>query len=155
MRIGMSTTAPPPGARWRPLAARLGVLAGAVALGLALQGVLTARLEAIAALTDSDVVAARRDLAFLMRAIALPVLALTAGLGMVIALSCRHALAEGRFPPTGARAWGRTARTMTGPPARRVARLGIGLGATLFVCSVAAGGLLWWMTYVLLLCRAT
>ncbi len=151
----MATIAPPPGARWRSLAARLGVLAGAAALGLVLQAVLTARLETIAALADSDVLAARRDLAFLMRVIALPVLALTAGLGVAIAHSCRRALAEGRFPPTGGRAWGRTAQVMTGSHALRVARLGIGLGAALFVCSVAAGGLLWWMTYVLLLCRTT
>ena len=151
----MATIAPPPGARWRPLAVRLGVVAGAVALGLALQGVLTARLEAIATLADRDVVAARRDLAFLMRVIALPVLALTAGLGAAIAFSCRRALAEGRFPPAGGRAWGRTAQAMTGLRAQRVARLGIGLGTALFVCSVAAGGLLWWMTYVLLLCRTT
>jgi hypothetical protein len=43
----MAATAPSPAARWRPLLVRLGVLAGAVALGLVLQGVLADRLAAI------------------------------------------------------------------------------------------------------------
>lgn len=150
----MASTAPSPAARWRPLLLRLTVLAGAVGVGLLLQALLAERLAAITAHAEHDVVAARRELAFLMRGVALPVLALTMALGAALARSAHGALREERFPPAGSRLWGRGRQVLTGAPARRFARIGIGLGVALALCSLAAAGLLWWMTYVLLLCRA-
>jgi hypothetical protein len=150
----MVSPAPPLDRPWRPLAVRLLAVAGAVALGLALQQAVATRLAAIQALAETDVVAARRELALLLRVAAAALFAGVGGLGVAIVLSCRRARAEGRFPPSGALAFGRARRVVTGAPAQRLARIGIGLGAGLVVCSAAAGGLLWYMARVLLLCRA-
>jgi hypothetical protein len=138
----------------RALASRLLVVAGAVAVGLALQQALAARLGAIAELAETDVLAARRDLAVVFEVAAIALAAGIGGLGAAIALSCRRALAEGRFPPSGALAFGRARVPLTGPPAQRLARIGLALGAALALCSLAAGGLLWWLARTLLLCRA-
>jgi hypothetical protein len=150
----MAAPSPPLARSWRPLATRLLVVAGAVALGLALQQVLAARLAALQELAETDVLAARRELAFVFRAVAIGLFGLTGGLGIAIVLSCRRALAEGRFPPSGALAWGRARAVVTGPRAQRLAQTGLVLGALLVLCSAAGGGLLWWMARTLLLCRA-
>jgi len=76
------------------------------------------------------------------------------GLGAAIVLACRRALAEGCFPPSGALAFGRARSPVTGPRALRLARTGLVLGALLVLGSATAGGLLWYMARVLLLCRA-
>jgi hypothetical protein len=150
----MDSTARPPAARSKALAVRLGIVAAAVALGLLLQEALSERLARIVREADQDVVAARRDLAFLMRAVFVPVLALTTATGLAISRSARRSLRESCFPPAGSRLWSHGSRVVTGEPARRLARIGIGLGLALALCSLAAGGLLWWITRVLLLCRA-
>jgi hypothetical protein len=138
----------------RAIAGRLLAVAGAVAAGLALQQVVAARLEAIQALSETDVVAARAALARVFQVAAIGIAGGVGGLGVAIALSSRRALAEGRFPPTGALAFGRGRAPLSGPPALRLARIGVGLGAALALLSLAAGGMLWWMARVLLLCRA-
>lgn len=148
----MASPAPALARSW-PLALRLLALAGAGALGLALQQTLAARLASIQALAETDVLAARRELAIVFRVAAAALVAGVGGLGLAIAWSCRRALAEGRFPPTGALAFG-PRRVATGLRAQRLARTGLVLGALLFVCSAAAAGLLWWMARALLLCRA-
>lgn len=150
----MASPAPPLARPWRPLAVRLLAVAGAVALGLALQQVVAARLAAIQALARTDMLAARAELAVVFRVAAVALFAGIGGLGAAIVLSSRRALAEGRFPPSGALAFGRARQAATGAPALRLARIGIALGALLVACSAAAGGLLWHMAQVLLACRA-
>jgi hypothetical protein len=133
--------------------ARLAVLAGAVAAGLALQGVVAGRLAEIQALAAEDVVRARAELAGLLRVGGALLFGLTTAVGVSIAASSRRALAEGRFPPSGVWSWGAT-RVATGPQATQLARVGVGLGALLVLSSVAAGALTWHMAAVLLACRA-
>jgi hypothetical protein len=144
--------APSHGAR-RIVATRLAVLAVAVALGLGLQHALELRLEALDELAKTDVLRARAELATLLQVIAVLVFGLTATLGVSIAVSCRHAITEERFPPPGVWSWG-SRRVMTGPAARRMAQIGVGLGAALFAASAAGGGLLWYMAVVVRACRA-
>jgi len=150
----MESTVTPPAARSKALAVRLGVAAVAVVLGLLLQAALSERLELIAGRAEQDVLAARRDLALLMRAVCLPVLALTIAIGFAITHSARRSLLESRFPPAGSRLFSHGHRVVTGEPARRMGRIGLGLGLALVLCSLGAAGLLWWITRVLLLCRA-
>jgi len=154
MQPSMAASDPPlPSAR-RALAGRVLVIAGAIALGLVLQQLLAARLGAIAERAETDVLAARQDLALVFRIAAIALAAGIGGLGVAIVLSSRRALAEGRFPPSGGLAWGGARVPLTGPPAQRLARIGFALGVALALCSLAAGGLLWWMARTLLLCRA-
>jgi len=150
----MVSPAPPLARAWRPVALRLLVVAGAIALGLALQQVVTARLAAIQELSQTDVIAARRELAFVFRVAAVALVGGIGGLGVAIAHSCRRARAEGRFPPSGTLAFGRARNVVTGPRAQRLATTGIVLGVLLVLCSAMAGGLLWTMARTLLLCRA-
>jgi len=121
----MVSPAPPLARAWRPVALRLLVVAGAIALGLALQQVVTARLAAIQELSQTDVIAARRELAFVFRVAAVALVGGIGGLGVAIAHSCRRARAEGRFPPSGTLAFGRARNVVTGPES--VAKLYVGL----------------------------
>ena len=74
------------------------MLAAAVALGLALQRLLGGRLEEIQALAAADVVAARRELAFVLRAVGGGVFGFTALVGASLLVASRKALATGVFP---------------------------------------------------------
>jgi hypothetical protein len=114
---------------------RLAVLAAALAMGLVLHLALRAELEEIALLAETDVVAARAELAAWLRIGGSALFALTAAIGVSIAFTSRRALAEGRFPPPGVWSFG-AARIATGAPARRMAVL-------LVLCSAAAGALSW------------
>ena len=149
----MTAAHPQPASRRRAIGIRLAVIAGAVALGLALQQVLGARLAEINALAQSDVIRARAELATILRVAAVGVFGLTGGLGVAMFLSGRRALAEGRFPPSGAWSFG-AMRQATGPQALKLARLSIALAALLVVCSLAGGALTWYMASVLLACRS-
>jgi hypothetical protein len=149
----MTAPTPPLARSPRFWVSRLAVLAGAVAAGLALQGVVAARLAEIQALAAEDVLRARAELAGLLRVGGALLFGLTTAVGVSIAASSRRALAEGRFPPSGIWSWGAT-RVATGPQAAALARVGLGLGALLVVCSLVAGALTWYLAAVLLACRA-
>ncbi|MFI5316474.1 MAG: hypothetical protein ACHQ6T_12295 [Myxococcota bacterium] len=137
----------------RGLLTRLGVLAGAVAVGVALQRLLAAHLQSIQDLSRTDMLAARAELARLFELASVCVFGLTGALGVGIVLSSRRSLALLQFPPPGAWSWG-SRRVVTGLPARKMALAGVGLGVTLVLASAAGGGLLWYMATVLRACRA-
>ena len=132
---------------------RLAVLAAAVALGLLLQRVVGARLAQIDALAAEDVIRARAEFASLLRVGGTLLFGLTGATGLAILASSRRALAVGRFPPPGIWSWG-AARVVTGPRAATLSRTGLWLGALLLLCSLAGGGLVWYLASVLLACRA-
>jgi hypothetical protein len=137
----------------RPLLARIAVLALAVAAGLFLQRALARELDAIRLLAETDVLAARAQLAAWLQLGGAALFALTGAVGVAVVLSSRRAIAAGRFPPPGLWSWG-AARVVTGDAARRMGRIGIALGAALVLCSAAAAALTWTMGAVLLACRA-
>src|SRR5262245_60638827 len=149
----MTATHPQPTSRRRAIGLRLAVIAGAVALGLALQQVLGARLAEINALAQSDVIRARAELAGILRGVAVGLFGLTGGLGVAMLAAGRRALAEGRFPPTGAWSIGALRQT-TGPRALRLARASIAAAIALVLCSLAGGARTWYRASVLLACRA-
>jgi hypothetical protein len=128
-------------------------LALAVALGLALQQVLQARLDEIQALASHDVIRARAELAGILRGVAVCVFGSTGALGVAIFASGRRGFREGRFPPPGVWSWG-ARRIVTGPRARTMARAAMGLAVALVLVSLAAGALTWYIASVLLACRA-
>jgi hypothetical protein len=132
---------------------RLLVLAGAVGAGLVLQQLLATRLEAIEALARDDVVAARAELAGLLRVVGALVFGATAAAGVSILLACRRALEAEQFPPPGPWSFG-SVRIATGPRARRLARVGMALAVALVGLSAAGGGLMWMLGARLLACRA-
>jgi hypothetical protein len=138
----------------RALAGRLVVLAAAVAAGLALQHVLAERLASIDALSKRDMLAARAELAQLFQIASVSVFGLTGALGVTIVLASRKAVALQQFPPPGRLSWGGARAIVSGPRAVTLARVGMGLGATLVVASAAGGGLMWYMALVLRACRA-
>jgi hypothetical protein len=142
-----------PERRWRDLAPRLLVLGGAVALGLALQHALGGRLAAIQALAAQDVIAARRELALVLRVVGGLVFGTTTAVGVAMIASSRRALSAGVFPAPGVWSWG-ARRRVVGPRARTLARLSIGLAACLIACSLAALALVLGMAAQLLACRA-
>jgi hypothetical protein len=137
----------------RPLMLRLAVIAGAVALGLALQQLLGARLAEIGALSQTDVIRARAELAGILRVVAVGLFGLTGATGVAMLASGRRALVEERFPPAGIWSWG-AVRHATGPRARRLARASIAVAGALVVCSVAGAALTWHIASVLLACRS-
>jgi hypothetical protein len=149
----MSAPAAPAETPRASAAKRLLVIAGAIALGLALQHVLAARLEAIQALAREDVRAARAELATLLGVVGTLVFGSTASTGIGMILACRKALETGRFPPPGAWSWG-AARIATGPRARTLARVGMALAAAIVALSAAGGGAMWFLGAELLACRA-
>jgi hypothetical protein len=128
-------------------------LALAVVLGLALQHVLRERLDEIQALARHDVIRARAELAGILRAVAVGVFGSTGALGIAIFASGRRAVREERFPPSGVWSWG-SARIVTGPRARAMARAAMGLALALVLLSFAGGALTWYIASVLLACRA-
>jgi hypothetical protein len=133
---------------------RLGVALAAVAAGLALQQVVAARLGAIQALAAEDVVAARRELAALLRVGGGALFGFLALVGLSIAHASRRALREARFPPRGLWGWG-ARRIVTGPPARTAGRVGVALGLAIAVLSALGGALVFELAARLLACRAT
>jgi hypothetical protein len=149
----MNTTGAAPGVDRRALVLRLVVLAGAIGVGLVLQDLLARRLAELDALARTDVLRARAELATLLKVIAVVVFGLTGALGANLVFTCRRAARDERFPPTGIWSWG-ARRVVSGPAARRLAQLGVGLGALLFAASAAGGGLLWYMAVVVAACRA-
>jgi hypothetical protein len=149
----MTATHPQPAGSRRALWIRLAAIAGAIGLGLALQQVLGGRLAEIDALAKSDVIRARAELAAILRVVAVGLFGLTGVLGVAMLASGRRALAEGRFPPSGAWSFG-AVRHSTGPRALRLARASIAAAVALVVCSLAGGALTWYIASVLLACRA-
>lgn len=144
-----------PGRRMRrALLARLAALAVAIAGGLALQHVLAARLAEIDALSKTDMLAARAELARIFQIASVSVFGLTGALGVVVVLASRRASALQQFPPPGRLSWGSARPVVTGPRAVTCARIGIALGVTLVLASAAGGGLMWYMAAVLRACRA-
>jgi len=141
----MSATGATPQRNLRSLATRLLVVAGAIAAGLVLQRMLGARL---------DEIRARAELAHVLRTVGIPIFAGSALVGATLAVASRRAITAERFPPPGALSWG-SAHVITGPPARRLARICLVLAVLVIVCSIAGGALLWEMARQLLLCRAT
>ena len=137
----------------RDLWLRALVLAGAIALGLALQQVLARRLEELDALAKTDLLRARAELATLLKGIAVALFGLTGAVGAGVIASSRRALALGQFPAPGRWSWG-ARRVVSGVAAQRFARVGIGLGVLLIAASAAGGGLLWYMASVVAACRA-
>lgn len=149
----MDPARPLPNPARRYALTRLLVLAAAVALGLLLQGVLTARLEALEELAKRDVLAARATLAAWLRIGGAALFGSTGAVGISIGFSSCRAIGEGRFPPSGIWSFG-AARVVEGPQARTFGSIGIALGALLFLASAAAAALTWYMAAVLLACRA-
>ena len=132
---------------------RLLVLAGAVALGLVLQHFLSQRLDAIVERSHSDMLAARAELALLIRVVGLAVFGLTGALGAAMTVSCRNPRDAERFPPPGLMSLG-ARRVVVGPMARTMTGIGLGVGLLLLCASLAGAGLVWYMGAVLLACRA-
>lgn len=132
---------------------RLLILAMAVAIGLALQHVLRARLDEIVELSHGNMLAARAELGWLFRIVGTAVFGLTGGLGIVFAVACRHPSEALQFPPPGLLSVD-AARLTTGPRAQTLTRIGLGLGITLFAVSLLGGTLMWYMAAVLFACRA-
>jgi len=128
-------------------------LALAVVLGLALQHVLRTRLDEIQALSTHDVIRARAELAGILRAVAVGVFGSTGALGIAFLLASRRAYREERFPPSGAWSW-RSARVVSGPRARAMARAAMGLALALVLLSTAGAALTWYAASSLLACRA-
>jgi hypothetical protein len=149
----MTAPASAPPRSFRPLLARVAVLALAVAAGLLLQRALARELDAIRVLAETDVLAARAQLAAWLRVGGAALFGLTGSVGVSVLFSSRRAIAEGRFPPTGVWSWGAT-QVVTGTAARRMGWIGIGLGAALVLCSAVAVALTWTMGAALLACRA-
>jgi hypothetical protein len=133
-------------------AARALVLAAAIALGLALEQVLTARLTEIQALAKNDVIRARAELASLLRVGGGGFFGLTAALACLLINASRRAIQEERFPPPGMLSWGAT-RVFTGPLGRRIALASLAIAITLVICSLAGVALVWHMAAVLLACK--
>jgi hypothetical protein len=149
----MTGTSPSaPGAR-RFLVIRIAVVAATTAIGLALQPLLRSELAAIQKLAETDVLAARAQLAAWLRIGGVALFGLTAAVGVSMLVSSRRAYVEERFPPSGVWAWG-ASRIVTGTDAKRMASLGLVLGALLVSCSAVAGVLCWFIAATLLACRA-
>ncbi len=132
---------------------RLGVLAAAVVVGLVLNYVLRIHLEGLQMLAQTDPIAARARLAMEIRGGGLIVFAITGALGASVMATSRRAARDQQFPPPGIWGWGAT-RTLSGPPARLAAGVGLVLGMLLIACSLAGAALSWEMGTRLLQCRA-
>src|SRR5262249_21979377 len=126
----------------------------AIGIGLVLQQVLRHYLAQIQDDARTDVLGARAELAHVFQAIGIGVFGMTGFVGVAIVRACRRAAREEVFPPQGFTSWGGGARTLTGPRALWLARVGIGLGATVVVASAAGAGLSWYIAAVLRACRA-
>jgi hypothetical protein len=135
------------------LRARLLLLAGAIVLGLVFQHLLGAWLDEIVERSKVDMLAARADLAWLIRSVGAGVFGLTGALGAAMAHACRAPGVAERFPPPGLMSLG-ARHVITGPTARVMTGVGLGLGLVLLVASLAGAALVWYMGAVLLACRA-
>lgn len=129
------------------------VLAGAVVLGLVLQELLGAYLAQIVALAEHDKLAARAELARVIRGVIGGACALTATLGLALAYACRRPSAAECFPPPGLLSLGARHR-LTGPRARTFTRIGLALGLALCATSIAGVGCAWYLAAVLEACRS-
>jgi hypothetical protein len=134
-------------------ATRALVLAAAIALGLALEQALSARLTEIQVLAKNDVIRARAELASLLRVGGVGFFGLIGALGVALIAAARRAIREERFPPPGMLSWGAT-RVFTGPLGRRIALTSLALAVALVVCSLAGAALVWHMAAVLVACKA-
>jgi hypothetical protein len=141
-----------PNAR-RALRARIGLVVLAICIGLVLQQVLGAYLAHIQDEARTDLLAARAELARVFQVIGIAIFGTTGFVGGSILFACRRAARDEAFPPPGLSTWGGTTR-VTGPRARLLARIGMGLGATVVVASAAGAGLAWYIAAVLRACRA-
>ena len=141
-----------PNAR-RALLARIGFVLLAIAIGLVLQQVLRSYLAQIQDDARTDLLGARAELARVFQAIGIVVFGTTGFVGGSILLACRRAARDEVFPPPGLSSWGGATR-VTGARARLLARIGMGLGATVVVASAAGAGLAWYIAAVLRACRA-
>jgi hypothetical protein len=137
----------------RGLLARIGLIVVAIGIGLLLQQWLRAYLAALDDRSRTDLLGARAELARVFQALAVVVFGTTGLVGVSVVQACRRAARELVFPPSGLRAW-RAARTVTGPRALQMARIGMGLGVVLIAASAAGAGLSWYMAAVLRACRA-
>jgi hypothetical protein len=133
-------------------AVRALLLAVAIALGLALEQVLAARLTEIQALAQKDVIHARAEFASLLRVGGCGFFGLTTALGFLLINASRRAIREERFPPPGMLSWGAT-RVVTGPLGRRIALASLAIAIALVICSLAAAALAWHLAAVLLACK--
>ena len=150
----MATPTPTARPLGRRLATRALVLLASAALGLLLARILAIRLDAIRALAEVDVIAARAELAFLLQLLAVGGFGSTVLLGVALALASRRAMRLAVFPPPGVFRW-RSARVVTGPRARPLALVSLALAIALTLASLAGGGLTWYMAGRLLACKAT
>ncbi len=139
---------------WRFWGPRLLVMAGAVGIGLALQHAVGSWLASIQTLAERDVVAARVELAFLLRVVGGLVFGMTTAVGVAMGLASQRALAAGVFPPPGIWSWGSRSR-VAGPRAQMLARVWTGLAALITVLSLAGLGLVLYAAEVLLACKAS
>lgn len=132
---------------------RVAIVAGAILLGLLLQSLLGSRLTAIQELASRDMLAARGELANLLRVVGVLVFGPTTLVGVLLLVHARRALALGVFPPPGL--WSSGARPIvTGLRAIRLARIAMVLAALLALLSVAALGLSVYAAEVLQACQA-
>jgi hypothetical protein len=138
---------------WRYWSSRLVVMVGAIAIGLALQEALGTWLASIQALAERDVIAARAELAFLLRVVGGGVFAMTGIVGVAMSVASRRAFLAGVFPPPGVWSLGSRNR-IVGPRAQMLARVWLGLAAVVTVLSLAGLGLVLYMAEVLLACKA-
>jgi len=138
----------------RALCSRVLAVIAAVVLGLVLHRVLRGHLAALEHVAAVDPFGARRQLAGEVRIGGLALFGLTAALGswfVVLSLRARHA---GQFPPPNASLWTAARRTFTGAASRRMAAVGIALGAVLVGASVVGAAIVWKMAQALVACQA-
>jgi hypothetical protein len=149
----MDVAASAPAKHGSSIWARLGVMLGAVVIGLVLNVLMQRHLATLQTLAATDPIAARARLAHEVRVGGLLLFTLTGALGVSLMHASRVALRVLQFPPPGL--WGFGAgRTIHGPAARPFAFGGIVLGSLLLLCSLAGGALSWEMATRLLTCRA-
>lgn len=138
-------------ARW--LWIRVGVIVGAVLVGLCLNYALQGHLATLAMLARTDPIAARAELAREVRSGGLAIFATVGALGLALVAASRRAIRDEIFPPPGAWSWG-AIRTVTGASARRIARVTLVLAIVLVLAALAGGWVSWEMGTRLLACRA-
>lgn len=130
------------------------VLVGAAAIGLVLNRLLMEHLTTLQTLAQTDPLGARAHLATEVRAGGIALFGLTAVLGVSVIARSLRGVRLAQFPPPGIWAWGGARRPARGETARRLACVGVALGALLVVCSLAGGAVSWLMAERLLTCRA-
>jgi hypothetical protein len=108
-----------------PVVRRLLIGAAALALGATLHHVLRARLDAIQELSLRDMLAARAELAMVLRVVGTFIFASTGGLGIAIAASTANARDIRRY-----------------------------LGLVILAASLAGAALIWYAAAILNACRA-